>query len=172
MMRAAGSSFRDFPHTRQFPRCMSGASALTGSDYLAQASLAQNRTAGCQRRNGVGVCAGSQIGTRCHHPSPAGTGRYSWSSRTSRRSEASQAAPSLSAEIVGTEAHQRARPLGSRHNIGLPVHAESGAPGGSRTPLHPVGVATPRRVNLQMREREPAPNHTAQEQVEAQSYMR
>ncbi len=38
----------------------------------------QHRTpAGSHRRSGFSVTSGSQIGTRDHHPSPAGTGKYS-----------------------------------------------------------------------------------------------
>jgi hypothetical protein len=43
----------------------------------ARASVARYGTAGAQRRSGVGVCSGSQIGTRYHHPEPSSSGRYS-----------------------------------------------------------------------------------------------
>ena len=40
-------------------------------------SRAQYGTGGSHRRSGFGVTSGSQIGTRDHQPSLAGTGRYS-----------------------------------------------------------------------------------------------
>jgi hypothetical protein len=46
-------------------------------DASSQGSAAQNAPAGSHRCSGFGVTSGSQIGTRHHHPSPAGTGRYS-----------------------------------------------------------------------------------------------
>ena len=46
-------------------------------DASSQGSAAQNAPASSHRRSGFGVCAGSQIGTRDHQPSPSGTGRYS-----------------------------------------------------------------------------------------------
>jgi hypothetical protein len=44
---------------------------------LGTASAVQRGSAGSYRRSGLAVWSGSQIGTKCHHPSPTGTGRYS-----------------------------------------------------------------------------------------------
>lgn len=57
-------------------------------------TLVQYGTGGSQRRGGFGVTSGSQIGTSDHQPSPAGTGRYSGSSRTDRGFATSATAPS------------------------------------------------------------------------------
>jgi hypothetical protein len=46
-------------------------------DASSQGSGAQNAPANSHRRSGLGVCAGSQIGTSDHQPLPSGTGRYS-----------------------------------------------------------------------------------------------
>jgi hypothetical protein len=46
-------------------------------DAPSQGAAAQNAPAGSHRRSGVGVGAGSQMGTKCHQPSPSSTGRYS-----------------------------------------------------------------------------------------------
>ena len=46
-------------------------------DTQSQVSVARYGIAGAHRRSGVGVCSGSQIGTRYQHPEPSSTGRYS-----------------------------------------------------------------------------------------------
>jgi hypothetical protein len=71
-------------------------------------SVIQCGTAGSQRRNGFAVWLRSQIGTRCHQPSPTDTGRYSvvQPHQSGIRRVSGDGVPPCAPEVARAQAHR------------------------------------------------------------------